>query len=302
MRWLERYFYKPSVGQKILAFILLPFSFLYCAISTIKRKIAPFRDFRIPIVSIGNLVVGGSGKTPFVIEIAKDYENACVILRGYKRKSKGVKIVSIKGEIKESVESVGDEALMIARALKNASVIVSENRAKGILEAKKLGANVIFLDDGFRFNFKKLNIVLKPKLEPYFSFCIPSGAYREKRSAYKKADIVAIEGVDYKRSVQVVDSTPKMLLLTAIANPSRLDEFLPSVVGKILLSDHAFFPKEQILEEYKRLGATSLLITQKDAPKLDGFELPLSKLQLNLEINPQIKEKIRVYIKSHKTS
>lgn len=299
MRRVERYFYCPSVLQKCLAFALLPFSIVYCVIATLKRKFAKFQDFEMPIISVGNLVLGGSGKSPFIMEIAKDYADVCVILRGFGRKSKGLKIVSIKGEVKENVQNVGDEAIMLAKALKNATIIVSENRINGILEAKKLGAKTIFLDDGFRFNFKKLNIILRPKLEPYFDFCIPSGAYRERKSAYKKADIIALEGVDYTRKVEIVNKTEKMLLLTAIANPSRLDAYLPSVVGKITLKDHAFFPKDEILQKYKDLEATSLLVTQKDVPKLEAFNLPLSVMQLELTINPNIKEKIASYIKEN---
>ncbi|WP_299545812.1 tetraacyldisaccharide 4'-kinase [uncultured Helicobacter sp.] len=300
MRKIERYFYAPSGIQKLLAFALLPFSVIYCAIATLKRKFARFKDFGIPIISVGNLVLGGSGKSPFIIEIAKDYADVCVILRGYGRKAKGLKIVSIKGTIKESVENVGDEAIMLAKALPNASVIVSEKREVGIQKAKELDSKIIFLDDGFRFNFKKFNILLQPKLEPYFSFCIPSGGYREHKSAYKQADIVAKEGVDYEREVQLIDATPRMLLLTAIANPSRLEEYLPNVVGKITLKDHSFFDKENILKTYEKLGATSLLVTQKDMPKLEGFGVPLSLLQLRLKINPSIIKAVQNYLASYK--
>lgn len=296
MRKIERYFYAPTPLQKCLAYTLLPISALYCCLATLRRKIAPFRDFGIPIISVGNLVLGGSGKSPFILEIAKDYPNACVILRGYGRKSKGLKVVSLQGVLQESVENVGDEAVMLAKALPNAHIIVSEKRKAGILEAIKLGAKVVFLDDGFRFNFKKLNILLKPKLEPYFDFCLPSGGYRETKNAYKTADIIAQEGVDYHREVTLSHATPKMLLLTAIANPTRLEEYLPNVVGKIILQDHAFFDKAQILDTYKKLGATSLLVTQKDLPKLQDFHVPLSLLQLQLKISPAITKRIAAYI------
>lgn len=302
MRKIERYFFFPSPMQKFLAFALLPISLLYCMVATLKRKISRHYDFGIPIISVGNLVLGGSGKSPFVMEITRDYPNACVILRGYGRKSKGLKVVSVLGAIQENVTNAGEEAIMLARALNNASVIVSENRKSGILKAKELGAQVVFLDDGFRFNFKKLNILLKPKLEPYFNFCIPSGGYREHKSAYKDADIVAVEGVDYVREVEVLDKTPKMLLLTAIANPSRLEAYLPNVVGKITLKDHAFFDKENILKVYAEFGATSLLVTQKDAPKLDDIGIPLSVLRLQLTINPAIKTRIKEYIASYTAS
>lgn len=87
-----------------------------------------------------------------------------------------------------------------------------------------------------------------------------------------------------------------MLLLTAIANPSRLNAHLPDVVGKIILKDHSYFDKSKILEEYARLNATSLLVTQKDATKLEEFGLPLSILHLEMQIDPTIQQKIQDYI------
>ncbi len=296
MRKIEKYFFAPSPLQKLLAFCLLPFSLIYCIIATLKRKFARFYDFGIPIISVGNPVLGGSGKSPFIIEIAKNYPNSCVILRGFGRKSKGLKVVSIQGNLQTNVQIAGDEAIMLAKNLPYCSVIVSENRKNAILKAKELGAKIVFLDDGFRFNFKKLNIILKPKLEPYFDFCIPSGGYREHKRSYQKADILAQEGRDYERKVQLLYPTKRMLLLTAIANPSRLDSYLPDVVGKIILKDHSFFDKTKILEEYARLSATSLLVTQKDATKLEEFGLPLSLLHLEMHINPVIQQSIQEYI------
>ena len=68
-------------------------------------------DFGIPVISIGNLIVGGSGKTPFVIELTKDRENIAIVLRGYGRASKGLYIISDKGNILENVSISGDEAM-----------------------------------------------------------------------------------------------------------------------------------------------------------------------------------------------
>ncbi len=88
--------------------------------------------------------------------------------------------------------------------MKNATVIVSEDRVLGIKKAKELGSKVIFLDDGFsKYNIKKFDILLKPKDEPTNNFCIPSGAYREPKSFYKKANLVLKEGIDFKREVEI---------------------------------------------------------------------------------------------------
>lgn len=301
MRFIDRYFYKPSLFQKLIAFSLLPVSLLYYIAATIRRNIGRYKDFSIPVISVGNLVAGGSGKTPFILEIAKDYENIAVISRGYKRKSKGMVIVSLQGKILASQEESGDEAYLIAKTLQNVTMIVSKNRSIAIDKAIELGCKIVLLDDGFRFKIKKLNILLKPKLKPYFEFCIPSGIYREKPSLYKNADILAIEGIDYTREVHVKNPTQRMLLVTAIANPSRLDEFLPNVVGKLTFSDHAHFNLSYLQTQAAQYNATSLLVTQKDEVKLQNCPLPLSLLQLQLIISPTVKNTIATYIKEQNT-
>ena len=79
--WIEDYLFFPNSFQKILSYLLLPFSFLYIFIIFIKRVTSSKVDFGIPIISIGNLTVGGSGKTPITIELAKNIKDVCVILR-----------------------------------------------------------------------------------------------------------------------------------------------------------------------------------------------------------------------------
>lgn len=299
MRFIDSYFYKPNFYQKALSVLLLPISLLYFIAATLRRKFQRYIDFKIPIVSVGNLVAGGSGKTPLLQELAKKYENVAIVSRGYKRKSKGLLVVSKNGVIKASQEASGDEAYMLALSLPNASVIVCKNRKLGILKAKELGAKVVFLDDGFRFNFKKLNIILVPQLKPYFRFTIPSGIYRENPFYKNPKDLFLKEGIDYKREVTIQDQTQRMLLVTAIANPCRLDSFLPSsIVGKITLGDHARFDLESITKEYDRLNATSLLVTKKDLVKLLNCELPLSILVLQIKIDDCIEGRIKQYIDS----
>lgn len=299
MRFIDRYFYKPTLLHICLAFALLPISLMYFIIATLRRKCGRNYSFDIPIISIGNLIAGGSGKTPFLCEIAKDFHNVAIISRGYKRTSKDLLIVSIKGTIQATQEQSGDEAYLIALTLKNATVIVSKDRIAGILEAKKLGAKIIFLDDGFRFNFGQLNIVLSPKLEPFFRFTIPSGIYRE--NPFAMGDLNLKEGIDYDRKVTIKNPTQRMLLLTAIANPARLDEFLPkNIIGKILLKDHARFDFTHLSDEFKKHNATSLLVTKKDFVKLDKCALPLSILELKININDNIKKHINNFVKSYK--
>ncbi|WP_367697329.1 tetraacyldisaccharide 4'-kinase [Helicobacter pylori] len=298
--FLERYFYDPTLLQKGLIFALYPFSLIYQCIATIKRRIAKKHDFKIPLISIGNLIAGGSGKTPFILEIAPRYQEVAVVSRGYQRDSKGLVVVSVKGNILVPQKTAGDEAYLLALNLKQASVIVSEKRELGVLKALELGAKIVFLDDGFRFNFNQFNALLKPKVPPYYPFCLPSGLYRESVNSYKEAHLVITEDKDYQRITSIAHPTKRMLLVTAIANPSRLDAFLPKeVVKKLYFRDHAPFNLELLEKEFHNNNATSLLVTSKDLVKLQDCSLPLSVLDLKLEIDPKILERIDRYILSY---
>ena len=294
--WIEDYLFFPNSFQKILSYLLLPFSFLYIFIIFIKRVTSSKIDFGIPIISIGNLTVGGSGKTPITIELAKNIKDVCVILRGYGRASKGLFVVSLNGKIKVDVNISGDEAMLLATSLKNATVIVSEDRVLGIKKAKELGSKVIFLDDGFsKYNIKKFDILLKPKDEPTNNFCIPSGAYREPKSFYKKADLVLKEGIDFKREVEIKKDgkksklPEKTILLTAISKPKRLLEFLPKNIETIFFEDHHTFTKDDIdtiLKKYKDFG---IVTTQKDFVKLEQFHLNnLYIMDLKIKISEKL--------------
>lgn len=294
---IEKYLFNPSFFEKLLSYLLLPFSTLYCVVVIVKRKRAKEESFGIPVISIGNLTVGGNGKTPFCISLAKRYKNSAIILRGYKRKSKGTVVISKNGEILENVDVSGDEAMLFAKSLSKSTVIVSEDRKKGIKKAISLGSEVIFLDDGFsKADIKKYDILLKPQKEYSNPFCIPSGPYREPESFERYADIVAKEGVDFKRVVSLTNKTKRMLLVTAISKPKRLDEFLPFVVGKVYYPDHYEFKKDELEKLIKEYNADSLLTTQKDAVKMERFGLNLSILELDLEIDDKIIRKIDTFI------
>jgi len=299
--FFERLFFKPTLLDWVLILLLSPISLFYATLMLLRRLFTFKEVYNIPIISIGNLTVGGSGKTPFVIALAKKYDNAVIISRGYGRKSKGLIEVSKNGKILTDVFNSGDEPMLMATSLKNASVIVSENRKIAIEKAIKSGAEVIFLDDGFnRVNIKKYEILLFPSIiRNYMTF--PSGPFREFFFMKKFADLSLVENRDFKRVVEVLTPTKKMLLVTAISNPERLNSFLPeNIVGRIYLEDHAYFNEEMLKEKMLELDATSLLVTQKDEVKMQGFKLPLSVMQLELEIKKEILEKINRYIKNEK--
>lgn len=292
--WIEDYLFYPNTFQKIISFLLLPFTLVYLFIILLKRGVAKPQDFDIPVISIGNLIAGGSGKTPLTIELVKNINDACVILRGYGRKSKGLYVVSKKGKILEDIEVSGDEAMLLANALCNATIIVSENRVDGIKKAKELGCKVVFLDDGFsKYNINKFDILIKPKDEPTNIFCLPSGGYREPKMFYSFAQIVLQEGKSFKRFVSYslnekrVNVLPhKLLLVTAISKPKRLLDYLPKDVKMVAFEDHHTFTKEEIEKIKNEYKDYSLITTQKDYVKLKKFNLTnvyLMNLELQLD-------------------
>lgn len=261
-----------------------------------KRAMAKEIEFGIPVISIGNIIVGGSGKTPVTINLASKYEDVCVILRGYGRASKGLQIVSLRGKILLDVKSSGDEAILLANSLPKATIIVSEDRTKAILKAKELACKIVFLDDGFsKYQISKFNILLRPKDEPTNIFCLPSGGYREPKSFYASADLELVEGRDFKRVItikkdgKVCELPPKTLLLTAISKPKRLLEYLPKDIKMVSFPDHYTFTKEDISKIQKEYKDFSVLTTGKDLVKLKEFKIKnLYLMDLEIEISSNV--------------
>jgi len=295
--FFERLFFKPNIFHWAFILLLTPLSFLYAKFMFFRRVLSVKKKYQIPIISVGNLTVGGSGKTPFVIALALRYENVTIISRGYGRKSRGLIEVSDKGKILTDVFNSGDEPMLMATSLNKASVIVSENREVAIELAIEKGSKIIILDDGFnRVNINKFEILLFPQIvKNYMPF--PAGPFREFYFSKYFADLNLYENSDFKRVVTLKNKTKKMFLVTAISNPERLNSFLPKdIVGKYLLEDHAYFDENILKEKMLRLGATSLLVTQKDEVKMQSFQLPLSVMQLDLQIKNQILKKVDKYI------
>ena len=287
--WVEKYFYNPSLLQKLLSYLLLPLSWLYCFVMYLRFKSQTPQDFGIKIISVGNLTVGGSGKTPLVTALAQKVKHPAIILRGYGRESKGMIVVKDRGEILCDVSVSGDEAMIYAKKLPHATVIVSEERKIAIEKAKELGCEIIFLDDAYsKHDIKKEDILIEVPTKN--NFCLPSGPYRERLWSDKNAKVLR-EDVDFFREVTLKDATPKMALVTAIARPQRLDKYLPDgVIAKHYFEDHHSYTKEELQKILQEDEATSLLVTYKDYVKIEGFGLPLSLLDLEVKVNTDMNE------------
>ena len=323
--FLQRYFFFPSTGDKALSFCLLPLSLIYYLGALLSRAFSKKENLGIRLISIGNLVSGGSGKTPFCIALAnrlhdRGYKNIGIVLRGYGRQSRGLIQVSRRGEILCGVESSGDEAMLIAmqtRDLKT-SVFVSEKREAAILLAKEQGLDLVLLDDAYRFRFAKFDILLEPKISPFYNRVLPSGYYRFPKSYYKKCDLHLVEGRDYERHTRlkdfcgnfrinhqkdlggVLDSKRRYVLATAIANPLRLEPFLEAlnhlIVHRHYLPDHASFSEKSLASLLEKVGGNCLLMTQKDLVKCQDFSIPICVMELELSLAPSVISPIISYL------
>jgi tetraacyldisaccharide 4'-kinase len=295
--FFETMFFRPQWYHYVVMVLLLPFSLIYGSVMFLRRVVSKKSRFTIPILSIGNLQVGGSGKTPFVIALASRYDDVTVISRGYGRQSHGLVEVSFKGKISVDVKQSGDEPMLIAQSLPNASVIVSEDRSIAIELAMRSGAKLIILDDGFnRVEIDKYEILLEPASTPN-RFPFPSGPYREFGFTKRYADLLLKEEKDFKRVVSYENLSDRMLLVTAISHPERLDAYLPEgVIGRVYFEDHAYFDVSKIEAQMQKYGAKTILVTQKDAVKMQAFKFALSVMKLELEIDEEKLKSIDQYI------
>ncbi len=295
--FFERLFFAPEPYHYITIVLLSPLSLLYGSLIFLRRLVTKKEKFPLPIISIGNLIVGGSGKTPFAIALASRYPHTTIISRGYGRQSVGLITVSERGKILVTVEESGDEAMLMAQSLPQCSVIVSEDRKKAIKQAIEQGAKCIILDDGFnRVNIDAYTVLLEPeKIANFLPF--PAGPFREFAFTKRYADLQLKENRDFERKVSYVDLSEKMLLTTAISHPERLEQYLPvGVIGKEYFTDHAYFDEANLEKLMIKYAATSLLVTEKDLVKMLGFKLSLSIMKLKLEINKVILQEIDCYV------
>jgi len=308
IKWVEQYLFFPTPFQRLISLAFLPLTVIYCVITAYGRVSKRAIDFEIPVISIGNIIVGGTGKTPVIIALAKQKNNVAIILRGYGRDSKGLLVVSKDGKILQDTKSSGDEAILLARSLPNATVIVSENRIEAILKAKELACEVIYLDDGYRHHgIKKFDILLRPKDEPTNVLCLPSGGYRDTKMMYSFADMVLREAEAFKRIVtfkkdgQVIKELPSSaVLLTAISKANRLFEYLPKEIKSEIYQDHYDFTNEDIQEFNKKYENPPIVTTAKDLVKLEKFNLKdIYLMDLEVQIDQEVYKKIDQFIDNY---
>lgn len=281
--------------MKNFRLLLLPFGFLYGVITAIRNLLFNFKIkevYEIPgkSICVGNLSVGGTGKTPHVAYIAEllTYDNQIQILsRGYGRKTKGYFLL----DDNSTAENVGDEPLFYHKHFDDADVAVCESRKTGVENLLKLKENpVIILDDAFQHRAVKagLNIIITDFNQPYFNdWMMPAGNLREWISGRKRADIVIVSKCHsnlntktktlytqklkfnpnsiYFSEIQygelksfnsnsTLSEEKKLLLVTGIANPFTLLEHLKENYEVELLQfpDHHAFSIDDIHKIHKK--------------------------------------------------
>ncbi|MDR1691411.1 MAG: tetraacyldisaccharide 4'-kinase, partial [Rickettsiales bacterium] len=223
---------------KILQFFLVPVGFIYNTIVQIRLKLIKPYKAKVPVICIGNISLGGTGKTPFVQYLTKYFKSKklkpAILSRGYKGKLEYIKV----NPSKHSASNVGDEPLMLANS---APVYIGKNRAKTAQMAIKDGANILLMDDGFQ----------NPTLHKDISFVVvdgkkwfgnhqvfPAGPLREYLSCAKKRASAFVVINSYKKvkgaktvnvSVKTnfkADKTKKYFAFGGIGNPQKFFDTL----------------------------------------------------------------------------
>ncbi len=188
--------------QHWLAKILLsPFSLLYGIIITIRNsfydaKLLKSTTFNLPVIGVGNLSIGGAGKTPhveYLISILRPYMDVAVLSRGYKRKSKGFRFV----EIQDKVFTSGDEPIQYKRKFRDVVVAVAESRVTAIPEIVKSYPHMqcILLDDSFQHRSVApgINVLLTEYDKLYTDdYLLPMGRLREWPSDAERANCIIV--------------------------------------------------------------------------------------------------------------
>ena len=204
--------------------LLLPISILYHIVLSIRHKLYDWRilkslRFEYPVIGVGNLSLGGTGKTPtveYLINILRKNYSIATLSRGYGRKTKGFQ----RADSQSTYETVGDEPLQYFHKFPEIQVAVDKDRIEG-MEKLILGQNtpdVILLDDAFQHRRIKagFNILLTEYQHLYCDdFLFPTGTLRDIKSAAKRADLIVVS-----KSPKKLDESEKQRIIKKL-NPTE---------------------------------------------------------------------------------
>ncbi|MBU3660334.1 MAG: tetraacyldisaccharide 4'-kinase [Flavobacteriales bacterium] len=329
--------------MKSLRFLLFPFAFIYLGITSVRNlfyNLGIFKTLIIPKKSIcvGNLSVGGTGKTPhvsYLAELLSESVETTILSRGYGRNTSGFLWVNSKSKASD----VGDEPLFYTHSFnEKVHVAVCEKRAVGVQKIYETVPEneLIILDDAFQHRAVKagLNILITDFNKPFSSdYLMPVGTLRESRSGKNRADIIIVSKtpsncnesiknqiikslnfnpdsiffsqISYEPMIpfgKKIESFKKVILVTGIANPKPLVEFISKQyeVEEITFGDHHAFSSADILRIHQKFDTfasdeTIILTTEKDYMRLKDYTS-----EWNLQNYPWYFQPITIEIENEK--
>lgn len=219
---------------KILRVFLFPFSVLYGIIVSIRNLffdwgILKSTSFKLPIITVGNLSVGGTGKTPqieYLIRLLQHQYQIAVLSRGYKRKSEGF----VLADEKTTVEELGDEPFQFYQKFSKVEVAVNGNRVEGVQQILKLKSNtdIILLDDAYQHRKIKAGyqILLTAYSDLFYKdFMMPTGNLRELWWGKNRANVIIVTKCPVDLSVEEQNEITKKI------NPLKHQQVFFTTIG-----------------------------------------------------------------------
>ncbi len=303
---------KPKFWDKkigLTSILLLPISFLYLFLFFLKKKFTKQKAFKLPVVCVGNIYIGGTGKTPTSLLLAKEFDKLGknpVILRKY-------------------YTNHVDEYDLIKNSFKN--LIVSSTRVAGLIEAERSQYKTAILDDGFQdLSIKKdFNIIcFNQKQLIGNGLILPSGPLRENLNSLVHADVIIINGkrdknfenkilkinqklhifYSYYKAINSEEfRNKKLLALCGIGNPENFFNIIEDnslrIEKRLVFPDHYKFSKNEILKVVNdaEINNYKIIMTEKDFFKIKNYNFnSIGYLKVMLKIENQ--EKLISIIKS----
>ncbi len=290
----------------VLRILLLPFSGLYGVVTALRRMLyrrglMPVWRAAVPVISVGNLAAGGSGKTPLTLWLAKRALargwRVAVVSRGYRRKSRGPLLVSDGKNILCDTAAAGDEPMLMARLLPGLIVGVSEKRAgiMGLIQ-REHPVDLFIMDDGFQHLavHRDRDIVLHDFDRPLWQrWPLPSGLMRGFSRELRHAHLLlntsakpvagtvgvtfAADGFFDGHDMKAAAGGPgRAMLFSSIARPDRFYRTVQSaegieIAGHVVFADHHFFSAadmRKIITRATGQGCALLICTTKDWVKI----------------------------------